>query len=119
MIYGIGVDIASASRVEKACERPGFVARFFSDAEREMFLQHPYRAAANFAAKEAFAKALGTGIRGFALREVSALRDELGKPYYVFSGAAAALVAEKGLRAHLSLSDEGDAVVAMAVLEQP
>ena len=118
MIYGIGVDMASIARVQKACEKNGFEARFFSEAEQQMFAEYPHRRAANFAAKEAFAKALGTGIRGFSLHEVAALRDELGKPYYVFSGKAAEIVAEKGLTAHLSITDEGDNVIAMALLEQ-
>ena len=118
MIYGIGVDMASIARVQRACEKTGFEARFFSEAERQMFAEYPHRRAANFAAKEAFAKALGTGIRGFSLHEVAALRDELGKPYYVFSGKAAEIMEEKGLTAHLSISDEGDSVVAMALLEQ-
>lgn len=51
---------------------------------------NPETIAANFAAKEAFAKALGTGVRGFSLNEVSVLRGELGAPYIKLAGNAKA-----------------------------
>ena len=70
-----------------------------------------------FAAKEAVSKALGTGVRGFTLREVELLRDELGKPYYVFSGKAADIMEDKKLLAHVSVTDEGDSVIVFTVLE--
>ena len=67
-------------------------------------------AAADFAAKEAFLKAAGTGLREpFALRDIEAVRLE--------TGPAAAWVAEHGLRAHLSLSHEGGMALAFCVLE--
>ena len=69
------------------------------------------------AAKEAFSKALGTGVRGFTLRDVELLRDELGKPYYVFSGKAVDIVEDKKLLAHVSVTDEGDSVIVFTVLE--
>ena len=75
-------------------------------------------AAADFAAKEAFLKAAGTGLREpFALRDIEAVRLESGAPAYRFSGPAAAWVAEHGLRAHLSLSHEGGMALAFCVLE--
>ena len=58
--------------------------------------------AANFAAKEAFSKALATGIRGFSLNEISVLRDGLGAPYIKLSGKA--LEAAKGLRFKVSIT---------------
>ena len=74
----------------------------------------PQTAAANFAAKEAFGKALGTGLlREFALCETEALRDENGAPYFSFSGRAAAL-----MTAHLSLTHEGGTAAAFVVLER-
>ncbi|MFI3168386.1 MAG: holo-ACP synthase [Faecalibacterium sp.] len=77
--------------------------------------------AANFAAKEAFLKATGTGLAGFSLADIAALRHPNGAPYYQFTGSAAAYMAEHGYTAHLSLSHEkGAAGMAMAycVLEQ-
>ncbi len=71
--------------------------------------------AANFAAKEAFLKATGKGLSGFALADIAALRKESGAPYYVFTGSAAEYMAAHKLTAHLSLTHEkGTAGIAMA-----
>ena len=72
MIAGIGTDLCAVERIDRSLQRPGFAARVFSDAERALLdsLQGKRRAetaAANFAAKEAFLKAAGTGLGGFAL----------------------------------------------------
>ena len=75
-------------------------------------------AAANFAAKEAFLKACGKGLGGFALADIQALRAESGAPCYALRGAAAAHMAENGLHASLSLSHEGGLAAAFAVLEK-
>lgn len=75
----------------------------------------PATIAASFAAKEAFSKALGTGIRGFALAEVSVLRDSLGAPYFALSGRAARLAEERGLRFSVSLSHTEDLAAAFVV----
>ncbi len=64
------------------------------------------RLAANFAAKEAFLKATGLGLAGFALSDIAALRRESGAPYYAFTGSAADYMAQHNLSAHLSLSHE-------------
>ena len=74
-------------------------------------------AAADFAAKEAFLKAAGTGLSGFALDEIQAVRRESGAPEYRFSGRAAEWMAQRGLRAQLSLSHEGGLALAFCVLE--
>lgn len=117
MIYGVGCDIIETARVKKSCERQGFLTRVYSEREREAFAGDLSKLASNFAAKEAFSKALGTGVRGFSLDEVSVLRDELGKPYYAFSGKAARIVERLGVTAHLSLSDTAELKLAFAVLE--
>ena len=118
MIYGVGVDMATISRVGKSCEKPRFLEKYFSEKEIELYKDQPAKLAANFAAKEAFSKALGTGVRGFAMKDVSLLRDERGKPYYEFGGRAAAIVEKKGLTCHVSVTDEGDTVTVFAVMEQ-
>ena len=75
-------------------------------------------AAANFAAKEAFLKAAGTGLSGpFALCEIEAIRLESGAPAYRFSGKTAEWVQARGLAARLSLSHEGGMALAFCVLE--
>ena len=75
-------------------------------------------AAANFAAKEAFLKACGKGLGGFALADIQVLRAESGAPYYALKGAAAAHMAENGLHVSLSLSHEDGLAAAFAVLEK-
>lgn len=84
MIVGVGTDIIEIERVQKAMSNPDFCRRFFSKRENEYFRSRKYApqtVAGNFCAKEAFSKALGTGIRGFALKDIEVLRDEAGKPY--------------------------------------
>lgn len=75
-------------------------------------------AAANFAAKEALAKALGTGLSGFVWVQAQALRAQSGAPYFAFSGQLAGVMRQKGLTAHLSLTHEGGFATAFVVLEQ-
>ncbi len=113
-----GVDIIEIERIGRAMARPGFLTRWFSEEECRVFAQKGMQlatVAAHFAAKEAFSKALGTGIRGFALREVSVLRDAQGAPYFAFHGRARQLVEQRGLRFSLSLSHSREQAVAMVV----
>lgn len=124
MIAGIGTDLARIERVKKSLARPGFLERVYGPGERELLEGLPAprraeRAAANFAAKEAFGKALGTGLlHEFSLCEAEALRDGHGAPYFFFSGRAAALMQARGLTAHLSLTHEGEYAAAFVVLER-
>ena len=133
MIYGIGCDLCDTARMAKSLGGPHgstFAARVFGPAEREalglsekapspLSAHNAASAAADFAAKEAFLKAAGTGLAGpFALCEIEAVRLESGAPAYRFSGPAAAWVAEHGLRAHLSLSHEGGMALAFCTLEE-
>ncbi len=74
--------------------------------------------AKRFAAKEALGKALGTGVRApVLLPDIAVGHDELGKPAFVFAPPLAAHLAERGLTAHLSISDEQDYAVAFVILE--
>ena len=75
-------------------------------------------AAADFAAKEAFLKAAGTGLAGpFALAEIEAVRLDSGAPAYRFSGRTADWVAQRRLVAHLTLSHDGGTAMAVCLLE--
>ncbi|WP_341645247.1 holo-ACP synthase [Thauera sp. SDU_THAU2] len=124
MIHGIGTDIAHVQRVRDALERHGdrFALRILAASEVEAWRAHrdPARfLAKRFAAKEAFGKALGTGVAVPAtLHAVAVGHDALGKPGYRYDERLAAHMRDKGLRAHLSISDEGDTVVAFAVIEK-
>ncbi len=119
MIKGIGCDIVRVERMAKSVENSNFCQRFFSEAENEYFLlknYNPQTIAAAFAAKEAFSKALGTGIRGFRLREVEVLHDDMGKPYIRTTGNAQRLAANAKI--HLSLSHEREYAAAFVIIEE-
>lgn len=121
MIYGIGTDMATVARIEKSMARPGFMERLFGPQELELFQKRGMRAetvAANFAAKEALSKALGTGLAGFVWTQAQALRTQTGAPVFAFSGEAAQWMEAQGLTAHLSLTHEGGFAAAFVVLEK-
>lgn len=117
-MYSCGIDLVEINRIKKSLENPRFLMRYFSKEEIEMFQKRNYfvsSVAANFAAKEAFSKALGTGIRGFSLDEISVLRDESGAPFFVFSGNAKKIVDSRRLNFSLSLSHTDTTACAMVV----
>lgn len=85
MIIGIGTDITQTKRIKKAMLCKKFLNKYFTQKEIDFFKLRKnkiYEAvASNFAVKEAFAKAVGTGFRGFCMKDIEVLRDELGKPF--------------------------------------
>ena len=89
MCTGLGLDLCEISRMEKLLADDRFLGRFFSPAEAEYIRSRGKGAAQSmagiFAAKEALAKALGTGI-DFDLREAEIMHDEKGRPFYALSG---------------------------------
>ena len=124
MILGTGTDLIDIRRIERALERFGhrFARRVLVEKEFRRFYTHVKPAhylAKRFAAKEAFSKAMGTGIH-FPVNwhNVSVANERSGRPYLEFSEALAALLKQRGIsRAHLSLSDEVDMACAFVVLE--
>jgi len=121
MTKGIGVDITEIPRIAALIDSTRFLERYFSAKERSMFAakKHPASSvAANFAAKEAFSKALGTGVRGFNLCDVEVLRGELGMPYIVLHNGAKAIADSMGItRISVSLSHTDDSAIAFVVAE--
>ena len=122
MILGIGIDLCDAGRMEKSLAKQSFVDRVFAPSEQALLSTRGGRhraetAAANFAAKEAFLKAAGTGLGGFALAELAVLRQESGAPYFALTGAAAAWAAAHSVNVHVSLSHESGLANAVVVLE--
>lgn len=102
-----GIDLVKIERIRLSCENPTFVNRVFGEQERAQFekQKHPEQHMAGaFAAKEAFSKALGTGIRGFSLCEVEVLHDTLGAPYFALSGQAKKIADEQALDFALSIT---------------
>ena len=125
MILGLGIDVIEVKRVQASLARFAgrFEKRVFTEAERAYCRARKGKAAESyalrFAAKEAVAKAMGTGIRGgvdFADIEVST--DKLGRPSVMLHGGAAKEARARGIaQFHLSLTHEGDLAVAFAVAE--
>jgi len=124
MIFGIGTDIVAIERFQRFLdtENTGVMERLFTPAERSRCGSRKDTAsglAARFAAKEAFLKALGSGLRdGISWLDMEVTNDSLGKPELTLSGKAADQFQMKELnRIHLSLSHDGGNAVAMVVLE--
>ena len=124
MIHGVGTDIAAVARLaalyakhgERATEKllaPAEFAAFAHATDKGRFL------AKRFAAKEAFGKAIGIGVAAPAtLPNVAVGHDELGKPVFAYAPALDAWLRERGLVAHLSISDEKDYATAFVVVER-
>lgn len=124
MIFGIGTDIVAIARMADLWERHGerALARILATEEFEDFRRaaDPGRfLAKRFAAKEALAKALGTGIRApVSLSAIAVAHDSHGKPHFQLAPDLMAHLAERCLTAHVSISDERDYALAFAVVEQ-
>ncbi|WP_252108561.1 MULTISPECIES: holo-ACP synthase [unclassified Halomonas] len=125
MIVGIGSDIARIARFETAVARHGerFAARILGPAEHESWVSRhrsPAYLAKRFAAKEAFVKALGLGLRaGMQWREIQVLNDALGKPVLELAGEAKRFFEQSGAQsAYVSISDEAEYALAFVVLER-
>lgn len=123
MIVGIGTDLVRVARLEEGLARFGdaLARRILSEAEWAEFCRAPCRApflAKRFAAKEAVAKAMGTGFRGgMRLGDIGVTHDPLGRPGLSYSGVTAARMRERRVTlSHLSLSDERDYALAFVIL---
>lgn len=127
MIVGIGTDLCDARRIKASHERFGarFLNRIYTADEQARALgaaRPDLSLAKRFAAKEAVAKAFGTGVRGFFYTDIEVTAGHLGKPHVILHGGAAELL--RGLLAegatghiHLSLSDEDPYATAYAIVE--
>ena len=124
MIAGTGVDIVKVSRIEKAIFSWGdrFISRIFTVNEYNFIAARHNKASAfalHFAAKEAFSKAIGTGMRrGVKWSDIEVFHYPSGKPGLKLSGRANELCQNLGInKFHLSLSDDSGLALAMVVLE--
>lgn len=119
MIVGSGIDLIEISRIQQSMERFGkrFLDRVYTAAEQAYCLRKRNAAeslAARFAAKEAGAKALGTGIsRGVSWLEIEVVREPSGRPTIRFHGRAAEIAAQMGV-ANVALSITHTATLSMA-----
>ncbi len=123
MIVGIGTDIVAIARIRASLDRHGmpFAERILAPLELAEYAEarDPARfLAKRFAAKEAFAKAFGTGIRApVTFNAVAVTHDALGKPAYVLDQTLTTEMEKRGWQSHLSISDEKDTAVAFALIE--
>jgi holo-[acyl-carrier protein] synthase len=124
VIIGIGVDVVHVNRLERWLAIPGLLERYFHPQELSTALERGAGAtlslAARFAAKEAFGKALGTGLAGIVLKDIMVANRFNGRPeVQLFNTARRALEKSGALRVHISLTHEQDNAIAMVVLEGP
>lgn len=119
MVLGIGTDIIEIERVEKAVKNKRFMEKCFTADETLLFnSKMPQTVAGNFAAKESVAKALGTGFRKFALKDIEILRDEDGKPYVKLYRHAERLAQTLGITCiHITISHSIKYAIAYALAE--
>ena len=122
MIIGIGTDIIEINRIEKVINGTGnFIEKSFTYNEIQYFKSKGLKGnviAGNFAAKEAISKAMGTGFRGFGLKDIEVLRDELGKPIVNLSEKIYNLLDIKEFNMHISISHNKENAMAYAVMEE-
>ncbi len=122
MILGIGIDIVRVGRLSSWLDDRGLLTRYFHPEEIDAVYSRgsgrAFSLAGRFAAKEAFGKALGTGLMHFNLGEVQVRNDELGKPDVVLHGRALeAFERMGGTAVFCSLAHERDNAVAVIVIE--
>jgi len=122
VIKGIGVDVIHVHRIKKWRKTPGLLERYFHSEELSAVLEKGNSAdlslAARFAAKEAFGKALGTGLRGIMLKDIMVKNKHNGQPEILVSGTALSALENCGAeKIHVSLTHEKDNAIAMVVLE--
>lgn len=115
-IIGIGIDQVEIDRVLTACQKKGFLARYFTESEQKLIQKKETRAATNFAGKEAIAKCFGTGFYKLSPSEIEILRNEMGAPYIVLHGAAKSTAQKLRIsEIHISLTDTKQIASAFAV----
>ena len=122
MIIGIGTDIVEVVRIRKAIERtPSFLKGVFTDNEVEYInsKKNKYETAAGiFTVKEAFSKALGSGIRGFAMKDIEVIHTELGKTIINLSEKVSKKISEEDYRVHVTISHTKENAVSFVIIEE-
>ena len=121
MIVGIGNDIIEIERVKKAISKEGFIAKVYTQREIENIVKRGNRTetyAGIFSAKEAISKAIGTGVREFALTDLEILNDDLGKPYVIVSDKLNKIIQRKkeNYQIEIAISHSKKYATAMAII---
>ena len=124
MIYGIGTDLVDLERIKSMKSLSSFAKKILGDQELKEYAQleeglNQYYLGKQFAGKETFVKALGTGFKDPIFpKDIQILRNSLGKPEVILSAGAKSYVEDLGItKSHVSLADESNHLIAFAVLE--
>ena len=124
MIYGIGTDLVDLERIKSMKSLSSFAKKILGDQELKEYAQleeglNQYYLGKQFAGKEAFVIALGTGFKDPIFpKDIQILRNSLGKPEVILSAGAKSYVEDLGItKSHVSLADESNHLIAFAVLE--
>lgn len=122
MILGTGVDIIEIQRVADVFQTERRLSRIFTaDEIRSLGGHNPSRLSGYYAAKEALAKALGTGIRGISFKEMEVLKNEAGRPYFNLLPLKVHLIRLFGtdqVNIHLTISHDRERAMAMVIIEE-
>ncbi|MCL2758787.1 MAG: holo-ACP synthase [Treponema sp.] len=123
MITGIGIDIVQIGRMEGWIRNLKLLERYFHPEELALASSRKNSAsqtlAARFAAKEAFGKALGTGLTDIALKDIMITNEKNGKPEIVLFNTAQTAFEKSGAnKVHISLSHERENAIAVIILER-
>ena len=125
MIFGIGTDLIKIKRIKNINSLEKFALKILSKNELDLFdsLSNDKKItfiSKQFAGKEAFSKALGTGISaGIRFKEIEILRDEKGKPIFTAINSLKSFMLNLGItRTHISITDEREYAMAFAILEK-
>jgi holo-[acyl-carrier-protein] synthase len=114
----VGIDLVEINRIEKSNKNPRFCSRILGVTEYSQLKMRGFplqSVAASFCAKEAFSKALGTGLRGFSLDEVELLRGSDGKPSLSLSGRALKIAQVCKLRFSVSVTHTREYAAAVVI----
>ena len=122
MILGVGIDLVEIQKIEVSIQSEAFVSKVFTSAEMQAVDRYKNKAehlSGKFAAKEAFMKAIGAGIRQeIWFTQIEVLSDESGKPQVQVRGEAGKRLEEVGAkRVHVSISHSGGMAVAVVILD--
>lgn len=120
-MFTVGIDMIEIHRIRSSMEKGVFLKKFFGDEELVQLESKNFAVqsvAANFCAKEAFSKAIGTGIRKFNLKDVQILRNDMGKPYIKLTGSAFNIAKDNNYRFDVSLTHTKEYASAVVLCEQ-
>lgn len=119
-MLSVGIDLVENKRIQKSMERERFCKTILGQDEYRLLANRGFpveSVAASFCAKEAFAKAMGIGVRGFSLNEVELMRSENGAPYLQLSGRAEEMARQRNLRFAVSVTHTKEYASAVVIGE--